>query len=484
MPAPTPTIELGDAYTCSLFNPAITSKFILCEGPRGTGKTRGILTAIMSKALRYPGSRWLLARSTRTRLSESVLTTLEEQVFPAFGMSVPGGAGVNNRPHYTLPNGSKLIPLGLDDQQRTQSVECAGIYVAEATELEQPNDVLALAGAMRQDVEPDSAGVDLVHQCIVDCNPSAPGHWLNKIAEPISPQLRRVESKSDYMRLLRHNATPAAAGAWKRVVTKIQDNVAYFDVINWCLKVLGANYLATLGYIGGFLKRRWIDGDWVAAEGAVFKNEFQDVRDGKPWHVIPPFAIPSHWPAFITVDPGYAHVLALLVGVVSEYGRKYVVGERVIAEKTIPEHAAWITKYQQDHAFIIRRKLGDPHDMFKKTLDGNGRSKAEQFSDYGHHFEPAPNARNNAEVSAQVDEIRTSLVTVLGDGEPELQFFDTCPMLITGMQSWAYKRNTKGQLAGTEDQFDEAYKDECDAVRMFIASHPTYSGPQFSVARR
>src|SRR5688500_434729 len=126
--------------------------FVLVDGRRGTGKTRAILSTLLLRALQFPGSRWLLARSTRTRLTESVLVTLEEQVFPSFGMPVPGGAGRENRHAYHLPNGSQLIPQGLDDLQRTQSVEVSGIYVGEGVEVARMEDVLALAGAMRQNV--------------------------------------------------------------------------------------------------------------------------------------------------------------------------------------------------------------------------------------------------------------------------------------------------------------------------------------------
>src|SRR5687767_12938478 len=127
-------ILLSDNYL-PLVDWRVKDGFVLVEGRRGTGKTRAILSTLLLRALAYPGSRWLLARSTRTRLTESVLVTLEEQVFPSFGMSVPGGAGRENRHAYHLPNGSQLIPIGLDDYQRSQSVETAGIYVAEAVEI-------------------------------------------------------------------------------------------------------------------------------------------------------------------------------------------------------------------------------------------------------------------------------------------------------------------------------------------------------------
>ena len=462
-------ITLGDSYL-SLFDPAIGSKFILIESPRGCGKTRAILSAIMVRALQYPGSRWILARSSRVRLSQSVLTTLEEQVFPAFGLRVPGTAGAVNRTSYDLPNGSKLIPMGLDDQARTQSVECAGIYVAEATELANKNDVLALAGAMRQDVP------GLVHQCIVDCNPGAPGHWLNKAAEPIPAGMRSVNSVEDYHQLLLYNRSPATPGYWKRVVTKIQDNPAYFDVNAWKLTELGQSYLETLGYLSGFLKRRWIDGDWTMAEGSVYP-EFTDR------HIIEGFDIPREWPCLWATDPGYDHPCPTLVCAIAPNGRLYLCAEHVVRQTDIPTLAGQLTT-RLSSAFNVRRKLGDPHYAFSKTILGNGKTFAEQMREFGHVYEPAPAARNNAEMAQQVEMVRTKLTTLGADGEPMLQVFRSCQQTINGFQSWGYQRNTKGETPGGEDKYEDVADDEMDCVRMIVASGPTFETTQSKVYRR
>jgi phage terminase large subunit len=69
------TIEWGDSYL-PLATGHIRDRFVLLEGPRGTSKTTGILSILLMRALRYPGSTWLLARSTRTRLTDTVLVTL------------------------------------------------------------------------------------------------------------------------------------------------------------------------------------------------------------------------------------------------------------------------------------------------------------------------------------------------------------------------------------------------------------------------
>ena len=63
-------ILLSDSYL-PLADWSIRDGFVLIEGRRGTGKTRAILSILLARALAYPGSRWLLARSTRTRASST-----------------------------------------------------------------------------------------------------------------------------------------------------------------------------------------------------------------------------------------------------------------------------------------------------------------------------------------------------------------------------------------------------------------------------
>lgn len=458
-------------------------RFVVVEGPRGTAKTRTILTLQVLSGLAHPGSRIALARATRTALTETVLNTLEEQVFPALKLDVPGGAGRENRSTYRLDNGTVIVPIGLDDPEQKKklfSSEWTKIYVAEASDCEEES-IKLLGPTLRHYPKPNGRGEDGYVQCILDHNPLAPGHWIYKVTEDVDLTLRRAVNgfvtREDYARIQLHNLRPSPnpKRQWKRIITKHMDNPGYWDTDKWGYSVpLGQNYLETLDYMTGFMRRRMLDGEPCAAEGGVFENDFMAQKDGKPWHVVPAFNPPNHWPGLLACDPGYAHVLAMPVAVVGPNGRIFFCAERVKAQSTIPEHAAWLTDYERRCGFIIRRKLGDPHDMFKKTLDGGGVSKADQFAALGHRFEAAPAANNGAELSSQIEMMRTGLTRILGDGKPAIQFMDNCPFMITAMQSHSYKKNTKGQLTGSEDQYEEKWKDEIDAGRMIVASRPVF----------
>jgi hypothetical protein len=221
------------------------------------------------------------------------------------------------------------------------------------------------------------------------------------------------------------------------------------------------------------LRRRWLDGDWVAAEGAVFP-QFDDEK-----HVCDPFPIPKAWPCWLSKDPGRDHPDATVVLAIAPTGHLFVVAESCVKGSTTEMDAKTL-----DHlcaAFTVTRKLGDPHMMFSETkFSESGRTIAQQLAGFGHAFVPAPAARNQAEIAQQVEMIRTALVRVESDGCPTLQVFRGCQNVIRGFQTWSYARNAKGQMTGGDDKFEDVADDEMDCVRMLIAARPTFDGPRFS----
>ena len=113
-----------------------------------TGKTFAILCILAKRAAAHPGSRFLVVRSSRTRLTDSAIATFVDQVLPAFGWPVPT-CSREQISTYTCPSGSQFIFQGLDDPNRQQSVECAGVYVVEGVEIPSLDTITALAASMR-----------------------------------------------------------------------------------------------------------------------------------------------------------------------------------------------------------------------------------------------------------------------------------------------------------------------------------------------
>ena len=443
-------IRLGRAFRV-LEQVRAADRFVLIEGPRGTGKTRAILTVLMRRGLEHPGARILLARSTRSRLSQSVLVTLEEQVYPAFGFDVPSGGNREQRQVYPIPGGSCFVTMGMDDQQRTQSAEYAWIYVAEATELAAKDDVLSLAGSLRQAGMPDP-------QVLVDLNPGPPAHWANQIAEP-APATRHVRSQADYWAIQAHNLTPPQEGRWKRILTRLQDNPHYWDSSRWCYTKAGQAYVETLGFLTGHLRRRWLDGDWVSAEGSVYP-EFDEAR-----HVVPAFEVPNGWPCWVGFDPGYDHPAATLWVTVAPNGTLYVMDELYRGGLAIARHAEDIKA--RNHGRTIMGYYADPQHAFSSTAQ-SPETIAEQFAKCGLNFAPWPRTQSSQNERAMVEAVRQLLI---GD---RLRVFATCTNTITEFQSWSWKRTTKGELPAGEDAFEDRNNHCMDALRGLVATHPSH----------
>jgi hypothetical protein len=443
--------------------PNENERFVLVEGSRGTSKTRSLLTILLARALNAPRSRWALARSTKTLLADTVLRTLEEQVFPAFNMKVPGGAlSRQHRAEYILPNGAAFVPLSLDEQHRTQSAEYAGIYVAEVTEIPTENTVLSLAGALRQ-VVTRLDGKPHVHQLIADCNPASPSHWANQAAQPIDDELRRATTRDQWMKLLRFNYhTRPRKGQWKRIVTRVQDNPGYWDLEGWKYWDIGEAYHQTLAYLRGPLRRRWLDGEWTAAEGAVFEADF-DARQ----HVIHDFDVPSDWPWWVFCDPGYDHPCAIPWFTMSPNGTVYVADLRYTGGAWISQHAAWIVERLQGRN--VRGWFLDPRHGFSKTAQ-SPLTISEQFGSCGlKRFAPWPR-KSGAQVEAHVNVVRQWL------GEGKLKFFTSCTEAIAEMEAWKYKRNSNGERLTGDDQYEDKDNHFIDCLLGFAAIKPRFDG--------
>ena len=223
----------------------------MVDGPAGTGKSRGVLEKVFVCAAKYPRTRILLCRKTRTSMTTSTLVTWEEKVL-ALLPGLCSGASKAVRRTYRFPNGSEIDVCGLDNPDRIMSTEYDLIAAFEATELNQ-DDYEKLASRLRNGVMP-------YQQMIADCNPAGNSHYLKRLADD---------------------------GKITRFPSRHEDNPMLFDGENWTKA--GRDYLDTLGMLTGTLRKRLLEGLWASAEGMVFENWRADV------HLIDQREIPSSW---------------------------------------------------------------------------------------------------------------------------------------------------------------------------------------------
>lgn len=301
-------------------------EFIL-SGPAGTGKSRGCLEYIHDCALRYPGSRQLIARKTRVSLTESGLVTFERQVVGEHDPLVSNMQRAN-RALYSYPNGSEIIVGGIDRPGRIMSTEFDQIYVQEATEL-QIQDYEALTSRLRGEAMPYS-------RMIGDCNPDRPDHWLKLRAE---------------------------AGACSMRPTLHQDNPRLYDD-DGQMTEFGRKYLAKLNNLTGVRRDRLLLGLWVQAEGAVY-DDWNDAI-----HYIDRFDIPAEWRRIRSIDFGFTNPFTCGWWAIDPDGRMYRYREIYHTQRTVAEHAAQITRLSEGER--IEATIADHDAEDRATLAQHG----------------------------------------------------------------------------------------------------------------
>jgi PBSX family phage terminase large subunit len=265
---------------------------ILIEGPAGTGKTRAVLEKIHYLLARFPGSRGLIARKTRTSMTESVLVTYEEKVLEP-GSPIKSGPGRAHRMAYNYPNGSTLVIGGMDNVDRVMSTEYDVVGVFEATELTE-DDLEKLTTRLRNGVMP-------YQQLIADCNPSGEYHWLNQRAKD---------------------------GRMSRLLSRHEDNPTVTET-----------YLDKLRALTGARRARLYEGRWASQEGMVYDTFDQAI------HVLD--TMPDGWQGwrkFRAVDFGYTNPFVCQWWAIDPDGRMYLYRELYRSRVIVEDHAARITE--------------------------------------------------------------------------------------------------------------------------------------------
>lgn len=472
------------------------------------GKTLGFCDYFHRMALQYPGMVQLWTRRHRKDLNDSVLKTFETEVLPATGLNILQlGSTRENRNSYLYPNGSEVIIQGIrsDTGQKQRSVQADVIWVNEPTELTE-DEWEELGGSVRESMNPACP----YRFKIGDINPMPPGHWTNTRSKPFPEHLYPPIPDHDdgagmpkyltpdmYQEIQEYNLEELRRPyKTKMIVFCAADNPGYWSIDPWGWKRPGLKYaVGQLGKMSGHKRARYLAGRPMAAQGVVFP-EFRRDKNGIPWHMIEPFEIPREWPCVVMKDPGRDHPDVTLLMAVSPFfiefkdasgkpyrmHKKYFVEEWVTGNEsdygrpsTTAEDAAVLDEWDKRYRIVL--KLGDPHYMFSETKHSvDGKSICDQMAGFGHIFEPAPAAGNEAEIAEQCELIRTGLVTLDKLGRPMIQCFSRCLRLINvGFESWGYRRNARGEIMTGDDKFEKLGDDEIDAARQGVTVNPQFA---------
>ena len=122
----------------------------------------------------------------------------------------------------------------------------------------------------------------VLQQLLADCNPDMPTHWLNVRCD--QKLTARLES--------RHWENPRL----------YDEHTAADGARTYTLTEYGAGYMAKLEALTGVRRARLYLGQWVAAEGMIYADDWDAAV-----HLVDRFPIPDDWPRYWVVDFGYNH---------------------------------------------------------------------------------------------------------------------------------------------------------------------------------
>jgi phage terminase large subunit len=335
----------------------------LIAGPAETGKTRACCEKLDALLWRYPGSQAVVIRKTLTSLFTTVLQTYRNVVGASTPVSFYGGA----KPEWAdYPNGSRLYFAGLDNVGKALSSERDFIYVNQAEELSLADwETLTTRCTGRAAHAPFA-------QIFGDCNPGPPQHWIRH-----RPSLTFLTS--------RHADNPTLYDDAGEITDR------------------GRKTMAVLDNLTGVRKARLRDGLWVAAEGTVYADEWDERRN-----LVTIAELPPRRRCVASVDWGYTNPGVLLVWLVDGDGRMTLVCEIYRTGKLI----GWWA----ERARAIR-------DEFRPEMFVCDPSRPEHIQEFVNAGLPAVGAFNDIERGLQA--VKERLLPA-GDGKPRLVIARDC----------------------------------------------------------
>ena len=402
----TPYGDIRRFFTCK-------DREVIMAGPAETGKTYGALMKLHIIACKYPKAQLAIVRKTRRSMDSSVLETFRRRVL---GDGAPVDVLGGSKPDmYTYPNGAQIIIRGMDNPGKILSSELDIVYVNQAEELTIDDwETLVTRTTGRAGNMPYS-------QCIGDCNPSHPRHWI----------LQRE-----------------AAGRLTLLNTTHHDNPTLWDHEAGEWTAQGQRTLSDLSGLTGARKARLHEGRWAQEEGAVY-DEFT-----RATHVLErPMDEAVRF--VVGVDEGYTNPTVALPMAVDGDGRIHLVDEfyesGVLQDDFVAECVAMADRYNRPDFYVDPSAAGliaamraaglMVHEADNRVYDGIQAVKA--------------------------------MLKVQGDGRPRLTMSSFCTNTISEFETYAWKGNDKDQPKKENDH-------AADAIRYVILS--TGGGPSVDYA--
>ena len=386
-----------------------TDPWLLTDGGRGSGKTRGLAAKIAHRA-GHPGAREGLFRQRLIDLRTTTLRSLLEGDGPAPPILLPGSYTHNQQlKTIKLHTGGEIVYNGMDQGDvgrqmgstgRGSSMNLSGAAFDEWVEMTEAG-VVQVAMSVRLRVD----GLPL--QRYGACNPGQPSHWLAK-RFGMAPGL---EARAGHRRIM----APASR--------------------NWHNP---PEYLEELKSLEGVAYERYWLGKWVGSDGLVYDKWDRNT------HVREIEAPPKR--VLIGVDDGYNDPFVVLRAHIDPDGRCHIARE-VYESKLV----------EGEKVARVRDMLGEDIGA-EVRVDNASPALIERFRREG--INAIPCTKGVDSIVTGIGRVQKRLV-VQGDDAPRLTVDPGCVNLIREFESYEWKPSADG----LKDKPREGNDHTMDALR-------------------
>lgn len=218
---------------------------VMLVGGSRSGKTTLIVEEILCRALKYPGSRHLIARLRFAHTKTSLWLDTIPKLFVMEEIDNNPNIKLNQSDHYIkFQNGSEIWIDGLDDKDRREKIlgrEYATIHFNEISQISYDTTLL-LQTRLAQNIK------GCVNKSYYDLNPVGRGHWAYQLfVQGIDPKTaENISNPEDY----------------SYFVINPDDNK----------ENLPNDYIKRLEKLPQHQRKRFLYGEWGDPEGVIFTN--------------------------------------------------------------------------------------------------------------------------------------------------------------------------------------------------------------------
>lgn len=357
------------------------AKYVAFGGARGGGKSWSVREKAKRLALKWPGIRILIIRTTYTDLRDNHIIPLRE--------AIPDAVAVYKEidKAFVFCNGSRIKCSYFstsNDAMKYRGQEFDVIFLEEACDF--PETVFNVLKACLRGAN------NFPKRMYLTCNPDGIGFlWVKRLF--VSRDYLEGENPEDYM----------------FIQSRVEDNKILMET--------DPEYVKQLDSLPEDMRKRWRNGNWDVAAGQYF-DEFDRRK-----HVCEPFDVPKEWRRYRTMDYGL-DMLAVYWVAVDNSNHCYVYREFCKPDLPISTAAGEILS-RTDADERIYATLAPP-DLWNRSQE-TGKSKALLFGESGLSLTQSNNDREAGWLAIK------EILKANKEGEARLHIFSTCTQLIKNL---------------------------------------------------